>query len=88
MGIALPEEVKALIDARNFAHIATVLPDGSPHSVPVWIGREGERLIICTGAGSVKASNTLREPRVAISIVDLQDPYPGAAARPRGGEAT
>ena len=39
---ALPDDVRELLEARNFAHLATALPDGSPHSVPVWIDVEGE----------------------------------------------
>jgi PPOX class probable F420-dependent enzyme len=75
MAIALSENAKKLIDRPNFAHLATLMPDGSPQSVPVWIGREGEHLIICTGEKSLKARNTLRDPRVALSIVDFDDPY-------------
>ena len=75
MGIALSPEVKQLIDRANFAHLATLMPDGSPQSVPVWVGREGERIVICTGESSLKAKNTRRDPRVALSIVDLEDPY-------------
>jgi Pyridoxamine 5'-phosphate oxidase len=41
----LPEAVRALVDGPNYAHIATLLPDGSPHSVPVWVGLEGGRVI-------------------------------------------
>jgi PPOX class probable F420-dependent enzyme len=73
--MALSTEVKQLIDRANFAHLATLMPDGSPQSVPVWIGREGERLIVCTGEGSLKAKNTRRDPRVALSIVDFTNPY-------------
>src|SRR5207249_7449422 len=40
MPVALSSEIKGLIDAPNFAHFATLMPDGSPQSVPVWIGRE------------------------------------------------
>jgi hypothetical protein len=42
------------------------MSDGSPQSVPVWVEREGEHLIICTGEGSWKAKNTKRDPRVAL----------------------
>jgi len=42
MADPLSAEVKQLIDRPNFAHLATLMPDGSPQSVPVWIGREGE----------------------------------------------
>jgi pyridoxamine 5'-phosphate oxidase-like protein len=40
----LPADVARLLDDVNYAHIATLLPDGAPHSVPVWIDREGDRI--------------------------------------------
>ena len=75
MAINLSPEVQQLIDRPNFAHLATLMPDGSPQSVPVWVGREGESIVICTGEGSLKAKNTRRDPRVAVSIVDFKNPY-------------
>src|SRR5207248_1513980 len=54
---ALPAEMRGLLEARNFAHLATTLPDGSPHSVPVWIGVEGEHVVFFTQPGSRKARN-------------------------------
>lgn len=83
MSIALSADVIRLLDGRNFAHIATTMSDGSPHSVPVWVGREGDYIIICTDEQSIKAKNTLRDPRVAISIVDIHDPYSQAQLRGR-----
>jgi PPOX class probable F420-dependent enzyme len=80
---ALAPEVKQLVDRPNFAHLATLMPDGSPQSVPVWVGREGDRILICTGEGSLKAANTRRDPRVALSIIDSQDPYTEAQLRGR-----
>jgi len=64
-----------LLNRPNFAHLATLMPDGSPHSAPVWVGREGDRILVCTGENSLKARNTRRDPRVALSIVDVTDPY-------------
>lgn len=75
MSTTLSDEIKALVDGANFAHLATVMPDGSPQSVPVWVGRERDRLLICTGETSLKAKNTRRDPRVALSIIDFRDPY-------------
>ena len=72
-----------MLDGRNFAHLATIMSDGSPHSAPVWVGREGERIIICTDEKSVKGRNTQRDPRVALSIIDLKDPYSEAQLRGR-----
>jgi PPOX class probable F420-dependent enzyme len=79
----IPVEVKRLLDGANFAHLATLLPDGSPQSVPVWVGREGERVVICTGENSLKARNTLRDPRVSLSILDMKNPYEEAQLRGR-----
>jgi PPOX class probable F420-dependent enzyme len=83
MKTSLSDKIKALLDGRNFAHLATIMSDGSPHSAPVWVGREGERIIICTDESSVKGRNTQRDPRVAISIIDLKDPYSEAQLRGR-----
>ena len=53
MATSLSNEIKALLDGPNFAHLATLMPDGSPQSAPVWVGREGDRILICTGEGSL-----------------------------------
>ena len=79
----LSSESKELLDGANFAHLATLMPDGSPQSVPVWVGREGDRIIICTGENSLKARNTARNPRVALSMVDFRDPYSEVQIRGR-----
>jgi PPOX class probable F420-dependent enzyme len=71
----LSSDIRQLLDRPNFAHLATLMPDGSPQSAPVWVGREGDRILVCTGEGSLKARNTRRDPRVALSIVDMRDPY-------------
>jgi PPOX class probable F420-dependent enzyme len=75
MAIPLADNVKQLVDRANFAHLATLMEDGSPHSTPVWVGREGDRIIVGTNGNSLKARNTRRDPRVALSMVDFQDPY-------------
>jgi PPOX class probable F420-dependent enzyme len=71
----LSPEAKNLIDRPNFAHLATLMPDGSPNATPVWIGHEGDRIVICTSETSLKGKNTKRDPRVAVSIVDFTNPY-------------
>jgi PPOX class probable F420-dependent enzyme len=83
MGTALSAEIKALLDGPNLAHLATVLRDGSPHATPVWVGREGDRVLLGIGDDSVKGKSTRREPRVALSIVDVKDPYRMAELRGR-----
>jgi PPOX class probable F420-dependent enzyme len=83
MGIVIPGTVKELLDGPNFAHLATLMSDGSPQSVPVWIGRDGDRIIVCTGEGSLKARNTLRDARVALSVISGTNPYEEAQLRGR-----
>lgn len=83
MGIALSEEIKALLDRPNYGHLATVMADGSPHVTPVWVAREGDHVLVAIGDGSVKGKNTRRDPRVALSIVDVADPYRMAQLRGR-----
>jgi len=86
MSQPLSAEIRQLLDRPNFAHLATLMPDGSPQSAPVWVGRDGDRILICTGEGSLKAKNIRRDPRVALSIVDLHDPYLEAQLRGRAVE--
>lgn len=79
----LSDDVRALFDGPNYAHVATVLPNGGPHSVPVWVGLEGDRIAFLTSPGSRKARNLDREPRVAISITDRDQPFTMAQIRGR-----
>jgi PPOX class probable F420-dependent enzyme len=77
----ISDDVRALFAGANYAHVATLLPDGSPHTVPVWVDMEGDRIAFLTGPGSRKARNLAHDPRVAISVVDREQPFTMAAAR-------
>jgi PPOX class probable F420-dependent enzyme len=83
MGIPLSDDIRALLDRPNYAHLATVMSDGSPHVTPVWVGREGDRVLLGIRDGSLKGRNTRRDPRVALSILDVDDPYRMAELRGR-----
>jgi PPOX class probable F420-dependent enzyme len=83
MAIPISNEIRALLDSPSFSYLATLIADGSPQSVPVWVGREDDRILICAGENSLKAENTRRDPRVALSIVDVHDPYQEAQLRRR-----
>jgi len=78
---ALPDDVRSLFDGANFAHLSTLMPDGSPHSVAIWAGLEGDNVVFFTQDGSLKARNMAKDPRVAISITDHEDPYHTAQLR-------
>ena len=79
----LPADVRALFEAPNYAHLATVLPDGGPHTVPVWAGIEDGMIAFLTSPSSRKARNLAADPRVAISVTDRNQPYAMALVRGR-----
>ncbi|HEX5296277.1 MAG TPA: TIGR03618 family F420-dependent PPOX class oxidoreductase [Streptosporangiaceae bacterium] len=79
----LEPEVRRLLGTTAVAHLATVLPDGSPHSVPVFAGAAGDRIAIFTGPGSRKARNLRRDPRVALSLAPPDDPFTPVIVRGR-----
>ncbi|HKX67815.1 MAG TPA: PPOX class F420-dependent oxidoreductase [Intrasporangium sp.] len=72
---ALENDLAALLDGTPIAHLATVLPDGAPHSVPVWVGTHANHVVFLTGPGSQKARNLRRDPRVAISLTPADNPF-------------
>ena len=79
----LSDSARKTIDAPNLAFLATVMRDGSPQVTPVWIARENENLTFNTAIGRVKERNIRRDPRVAISIADRDDPYDKVCVRGR-----
>lgn len=81
--MALPSDVRALLDAPNYAHLSTVRADGSPRNHVVWVGREGDRLLVCTSEDTWKAQDMRHDPRVSVSVVDSADPYRMAAIQGR-----
>ncbi len=83
MPVSLPGDVRALLEAPNYAHLSTLRADGSPRNWVVWIGVEGDHLLVCTGESTWKARDMRRDPRVGISVVDLANPYRMAAVQGR-----
>ena len=87
MSKTLSDDAKRLIDAPNIAHLTTLMEDGFPKAEPVWIGRDGDRIIVCTDHKSIKGQNIDRDPRVALSITDFDNPYEQLLVRGRVVEA-
>jgi PPOX class probable F420-dependent enzyme len=83
---SLPTDVRDLFDAANYAHFATLLPDGAPHAVPMWVGLEGDQIAVLTSPDSRKARNVARDPRIALSITDHEQPNRMALVRGRIAE--
>ncbi len=74
---------KMLSEGKNFATIATLMPDGSPQATMVWIDTDGEHVIFNTAEGRVKTDNLRRDPRVAVSVTNADNPYDKVTIRGR-----
>jgi PPOX class probable F420-dependent enzyme len=75
MGITLNDEIRRLLDGRHFAVLATLNPDGGPQTSAMWVGREGDEVLMSTVAGRRKHRNLERDPRASVTILDADDPY-------------
>jgi PPOX class probable F420-dependent enzyme len=71
----LNDKARRTIEGPNLAFLAEVMADGSPHVSPVWIDHENGYVTFNTAIGRLKERNMRRDPRVAISIADKDDPY-------------
>jgi PPOX class probable F420-dependent enzyme len=70
----LSESVRQLLDEPNHAVLATINPDGSPQTSLVWVGRDGDDVVISSAAGRRKDRNIRRDHRVSLSVWDRADP--------------
>ncbi len=70
----IPETYRTLLDKKALAHVATLMPDGSPQVTPVWFDYDGECIRINTAVGRQKDRNLRRDRRVAVSITDPEEP--------------
>ncbi|GAA2791695.1 PPOX class F420-dependent oxidoreductase [Saccharopolyspora taberi] len=72
---AIPQDREDILNKRAFAHVATIGPHGEPQSSPVWIGWDGTHLKFSQTKTRQKYRNLQREPRIAISVHDPDQPY-------------
>jgi PPOX class probable F420-dependent enzyme len=79
----IPDRIRDILSKRSFAHLATLMADGSPQVSPVWLDFDGDQIIINTAQGRVKDKNMQRDPRVALSVTDPDNPYRALMIRGR-----
>lgn len=75
MSAKLDDDTRALLDGKNFATVATLNQDGSPHTSVVWIARDGDTVLFSTTAGRQKGRNLARDQRISLTVTDAQNPY-------------
>src|SRR4051794_25467812 len=84
----IPRKAREILRKKSFAHVATVMPDGSPHVTPVWVDVDGDEIVINTAEGRMKPRNLRNDPRAAIAAVDPDNPYDAVIVRGRVSEMT
>jgi PPOX class probable F420-dependent enzyme len=88
MSQAIPDKYRDLFTKRAFASLGTLMADGSPQVTPVWCDVEGDRVIVNSAKGRQKDKNIRRDPRVALAIIDPENPYRYLEIRGRVVEIT
>ena len=75
----MPEKIEGrvaeLLEAKNFAQVATTREDGSPHVTPTWVDHDGENIVLNTAEGRDWPANARRTGKVAINVINLENPY-------------
>jgi PPOX class probable F420-dependent enzyme len=78
----IPEKfLPILTEKKAFAHLATVMPDGTPQVTPVWFFYDSGKFVVNTARGRIKDRNMTQNAAVAISIIDPDNPYSHLAVR-------
>jgi PPOX class probable F420-dependent enzyme len=71
----IPAGFRDLLSKKAFAFLATLMPDGSPQVTPVWLDLDGEFIRVNSAKGRLKDKNMRRDARVALSMIDPENPY-------------
>jgi len=75
MPAAFPEKYLDLFQKKSFGAFTTIMPDGSPQTTPVWVDYRDGEIWVNSALGRQKDKNVRRDPRVAVTIVDPDNPY-------------
>lgn len=84
----IPDEYLDLFEKRAFGHLVTLMPDGSPQVTPVWVDYDGTYVLVNSALGRQKDRNMRRDGRVALEILDPDNPYRYLVVRGRVAEIT
>ncbi|HYT01417.1 MAG TPA: PPOX class F420-dependent oxidoreductase [Candidatus Acidoferrum sp.] len=79
----ISEPIAKLLEGRNIAFVATLMKDGWPQITPTWVDLEDGKILVNTAEGRLKQKNISRDDRVAISVIDQNNPYHMVTVRGR-----
>ena len=88
MSASIPENYLDLFQKPAFGSFTTLLPDGSPHTTPVWVDLQNGEIWVNSAVGRQKDRDVKRDPRVAIAVIDPENPYRYLGIRGRVHEIT
>lgn len=88
MAGVIPEQYLDLLAKKAVAHLATLMPDGSPQVTPVWVDFDGVHIRANSARGRLKDKNMRRNPRVALALSDPENPFRYLEVRGRVVEIT
>jgi len=88
MAASIPDSHRDLFDKKAFAHLGTLMPDGSPQVTPVWCEVDGDHVVVNSAKGRRKDKNMRTDARVAIELSDPDNPYRYLEVRGRVVEVT
>ncbi len=88
MASTIPQNFQDLFTKKAFAQLATLMPDGSPQVTPVWCDYDGNYIRINTAKGRVKDKNMRKNKKVALALMDPDNPYRYIAVRGEVEELT
>lgn len=84
----IPASHSDILDKPSFAHLSTIMADGSPQASAVWVDTDGPLIVVNSAEGRLKDRNIRRDPRVAISVTDPENPYRSLMIRGRVSKIT
>jgi len=88
MPAPIPADFRDLLQKKAFAHLATLMPNGSPQCTPVWLDEKDGYVRVNSAKGRLKDKNMRRDGRVALSIHDPDNAYRYLEIRGRVVEIT
>jgi len=75
MSASIDDRSRELLEAENFAHVATITRDGTPHVAVAWIDVDGDVVQVNSAEGRDWPANLRRDPRVTIVVANHENPY-------------
>ena len=75
MPTSFPDKYRDLFQKKAFGAFTTLMPDGSPQTTPVWVDYDRDEILVNSAVGRLKDRNVRRDPRVALAVIDPDNPY-------------